>query len=88
MALWAGISPSADDGVLGSAISSCNSVGPAPAKCDIEGSTMIDHKVLASDKLDGAQTSTQLGLISSVLNVRERLALLSGPAEATPMGLD
>ncbi len=49
---------------------------------------MIDHKVLASDKLDGAQASTQLGLISSVLNVRERLALLSGPAEATPMGLD
>ncbi len=49
---------------------------------------MIDHKVLASDKLDGAQTSTQLGLISSVLNVWERLALLSGPAEATPMGLD
>lgn len=43
-------------------ISSCTLVGQAPVKCDINGNTTIDHKTLVEDKLDGAQTSTQLNL--------------------------
>ena len=44
------------------AISSCIPVVTPPVKCDIDGYTTIDHKTLADDKLEGAQTSTQLNL--------------------------